>query len=293
MNYVHPIFSWRGILLFFVGSFLLLASACRPTSASILSSDDFTKDKRELLGQTIVDAILQSPDRFPLFENNTSESEIIHQHLQQLYTQASFFIQNDAFASSSNKWDITDKWEIHILQSDEKLAFCVPGGDFFISTALLKSIEFEYELYYIMSFEIVLMNDRHLLNKLISFAANPDQLVEIADTGQSTNGVTALMLAEALARIFVYDDDNLIKTIDQETIFRICESSSIDRRGIIPLLNTLSIEDQWLTTRPSFSSRKQYHSSSSVVENADRCGTEKWTNKGRIFYEEKIANKLP
>lgn len=286
MNYDYTSASSGWVLLLIL---LMGILSCRPGELPPKPSE-ITKQQREQLGNTIRDAILDDPHNFTVLENLPDYVEL-RNHLEELYRQAIYSIREDA-TSGADKWTNTRKWEVHILVSPEKQAFCLPGGHFFISTGFLKAIEQDYELYYLMTFEALLMNERHLFNKLISLANNPATLVEVAETTKSDEGINAMLLGINIAYDIQFLDGGIIQQLDDLTLVTICESSSIDIMGVLPVLEFLHNGDIWLNNRPSYSNRAQYIDQHEIKTLSDCIdNTKKWTKLSGTY--KRLTENLP
>lgn len=235
---------------------------------------EITKSQRTLLGENMRDVIVADTEYFNIVPKTVDRYQATYQFLQQLYDQAYFFLRHDAFASQIDKWDKNRTWEVFIIESNHKDAFCLPGGDFFITTEFLKTIQQEYELFYVMTFEAVLMNERHLLKRLIPSAYSTIGLVEIIEKGVNHAGITLEKLTADVLKNNTYNIGT-VREIDEITNIMICQSSLFNRLAIIPILNRLKNNDVWLQNRPSYHNRTDYIINEIELTSAD-CGTRKW-----------------
>ena len=93
---------------------------------------------------------------------------------------------------------------------------------------MLKNLESDHELYYILAFEALLMNERHLLTHLIG-DFNTTILSNIANGQPSPNGTTSKTLATAISELSIAPE--VVRELDQSTAQLICESSRMNRFG--------------------------------------------------------------
>lgn len=271
--------------------FLLMGfNGCIPNQ-DIPSPSQVTKAQRTALGTTIRDVLSSDTIHFSVLSKDNPTFISSFNYLQQLYNQAYYLLRDDWNAPDSDKWDVNRLWEVFILDTPEKMAFCLPGGDFFITSGLLKSLDYEYELYYIMCFESVIMHHRYLLNELISSANNTADLLQIIDTGISNSKITIEDLTNKLVHEISYTEDGMIKDIDRRTHELICASSLFNRFAILPILSRLNSSDAWLYMRPSYEGRANFISSELEVENLSSCGNKKWSSQSADY--DYFINLLP
>ena len=145
-----------GFLIAFV---LFGFSACKksnPDDIVHINKEDYTAEDQKIFGDNLHEAILSS-DQFNKLDR-TSFSEF-YNHLETTYQTLSktTLIENrDLFS-----WDVT------ILKDDEqRMAFCAPGGHFYIYTGLLKYIKAEHELVAVMAHEIHYANTGIVMDAL-------------------------------------------------------------------------------------------------------------------------------
>lgn len=260
--------------------------SCTGNMFEVPSPEEFTKDNRERLGEIIQSSILKN-NQFQLIPNLPPYDTTLYWYLQTLYDQATLSIRLDNQSPSSNRWNQDREWEVFVIRNDaEKMAFTIPGGNFFISTGFLKLFKEDFELYYVLLFEAILMNDRHLLTKLIEMY-NSLTLINIIQGKATANEISTKIIAEELPELIFSDD--LVQEIDLKTVRGICESSVFERQGIVPLLNNYTkFQVDWLRTRETYSSRAEdipFYS----VENGLVCGEIRNTGK----YQKFVLDMLP
>ena len=266
--------------LFFLVCLLVFFPSCeeepQPSNPS-----EITKVQRTQLGKTISDVIL-SEKQYDLVSKDEPENVAALEWLELLYRQAYFSIRDDADDSLIDQWDKTREWSVDIIISDDIMAFCVPGGNFYITTGFLRALEYENELFYIMAFEAHLMDQRYLLNKLITIANSPSNLVEIGINGQG-DGIFALdLLVEIYNSINYHDPPSTVMQIDQLTVETICNSSSYRRTGGTDL--GISSSTLWYLTRPSYPDREMVLEEDILLgDNPDCLGNKFFVNDSNFF----------
>lgn len=245
------------------------------------------KHKREKLGLLLQEAIANDSEYFPLL-SATPPIDTAYWYLQRLYDQLTNPIRIDNRSPRDNRWDPERKWTVHILdRDDDKIAFTIPGGDFYISTGFLKAIEFEFEIYYIMAFEAALVDKRFLLNQLIS-EYNTRVLLDFIRGKSTTRGLTASEMARTLANL-EYDPD-IVAATDLASANLICKSSIYDRFGLLSLLDKVGSQDHWIRTRPLYAGRTNRENLLLLPLEGDvDCG-ELRSNGG---YRQYVLGKLP
>jgi len=232
----------RNFLLFFLSGLFILTS-CR--KEQIPAPSDFTKEKREQLGDMIHITIAADDVNFPVIPQ-TAPYDSTYWYVQKLYNQASNVHKIDSKSSAGNRWNQDRDWKVTILDNDnEKTAFTTPGGHFYISTGLLKSLEAEFELFYILTFESTLMHERYILNRLINEYNTTALNNFITGVPNSPDQPTLKDVAFIIGEIQF--DEEMTKEVDEKSVSLICKSSIFDRTGIITMADRLDANDtKWL-----------------------------------------------
>ncbi|MEM6964709.1 MAG: hypothetical protein AAF573_08095 [Bacteroidota bacterium] len=265
----HHFVGLKTILLFLISG-LLFFTSCR--KEDIPAPSEFTKEKREQLGDLIKVAIASDQSKFPQL-SQTGLHDSTYWYVQKLYNQAINVLRNDGQSPSHDRWDKSRAWQVTILNiDDEKTAFVTPGGHLFISTGLLKSLEKEYELYYILTFEATLMHERFVLNRLIN-EYNTTTLENLIQGVPQSAGMPTLNDVAATIGELQFDE-NMTMEIDQRVVSLICKSSIFDRTGIISIMDNLEPNDtKWMQTRQSYDYRDQIDFIVNLpVDAGDDCG---------------------
>lgn len=265
---------------------MLVFSSCR--DEEIIAPSNFTKEKREKLGDLLKVAIAADVARYPILPE-AGGVDSTYWYIQKLYNQAINVLKIDGQAPTDNRWNKNRKWEVTILDlENEKTAFSTPGGHLYLSTGLLKSLEKEYELYYILTFEAILMQDRYVLNRMINEfnATTLNNFVVGAPPppGSPTLQDVAMILSE------IDYDEEMTQEVDEKSVALICKSSIFDRTGIVKIMEHLDPETtKWMQTRKSYDYRSQLDYILNLpVSTGGDCGTFK-SNGG---YQEYVLDRL-
>lgn len=224
---------------------LFLFVGCRRDLYDVPYPSDITKDHREAIGEYINERIFDDPINYPVLEK-TETNATAFSLIQALYDQVTNTMRLDNKSPDSNRWSNGRKWQIRIINLDKQMAFSVPGGDLYISKGILKALNSESELYYLLAMEATLMNERYLLREMIK-AYSTRTLMSIAENQSSTdpriNDITL-----AIPQItFGVELSDIISYQVSETI---CDSSIYSPLKAEQLEDQLMKTDQWLSTRP-------------------------------------------
>ncbi|MBI1224701.1 MAG: hypothetical protein GC192_05655 [Bacteroidetes bacterium] len=239
----------RSLALLIITSFLF--TTCQNDLENLPTEQAFTKEKLERLGDMLRNELLKQYEVLPqLSPYDTS----IYWYLQTMYEQATSSMHLDRQSPVYNKWDQDRKWKVYILKSDDQqLAFTLPGGDFFISTGMLKCLQKDYELYALLSFEAALMNEGYLLAQW-TMEYNSLTINNLIEGNDQPNPLTAEVLAEKMTS-FVFETKT-IEAVDKAAIENTCSTSILDPVGLVPFLGNANFENsKWLQTRPSYDGR--------------------------------------
>ncbi|MCF8244202.1 MAG: hypothetical protein K9J37_03520 [Saprospiraceae bacterium] len=240
-----------------VRAFTLLAfaafifGACQGDLPNVPTEQTFTKEKLEKIGTMLRNELLDQHEFLPeLPPYDTS----VYWYVQTLYGQATSTMHLDRQSPVYNKWDQDRQWEVFILKNDtERLAFTLPGGDFFISTGMLKSFQKDFELYALLSFEATLMDDGYLLAQWVK-EYNSLTINNLIEGNDQPNPLTAEVLAQEMTS-FVFAPET-IEAVDKAAIDNTCATSILDPVGLLPFIsNSDFISARWLQTRPSYEDR--------------------------------------
>ena len=248
---------------------LLLFTACSKEPTPPIAPSEFTKEQRTELGQLIHNAIALDQEHYEILPKAPPYDTSVYYLLQTLYNQATNAMRVDNQSVSTDRWDFDREWPVTVLVSEEKNAFVLPGGFFYITTGLLKSLKKEYEVYYILAFEANLMNEGTLLKRLVS-EVNSNSLIDIINGNPSPGSIQGQSMAQILSSL-TFDSDE-VWTNDLATATTICNTSQWDRKGILSLLNDIDAGLAWLSYRPSYPSRENFIIDMNVDTNAE-CGT--------------------
>ncbi len=273
----------KGLLILLATYFIFTASTCVETVEPGLTAADFTKEKREILGDRLKQAIEENREEYVLLDRRSKRDSVIVSYLQILYDQATQEIRQDRQSTPSNRWNAERSWRVIVLHDEDRYAFSLPGGHFYVSTGFLATLSKGYEIYYLMAFEATNISGRYLIDNLLS-EYNTSTLLDLIEQDQATATTSLLNIAKTLRDDLAFQDD-IIKEIDRETGALICQTSIFDRFGIQPILEKLSTQEQYRDTRPSYANRLDFISDLGI----EGCGTIKSTG----LYEKMVLKNLP
>ncbi len=249
---------------------IILFTSCQKNSEEPLKPSEFNKELREQLGDVTRVAIANDADHFKILPNVPPYDTSVYWYVQSLYNQAINSLRIDYQSNEENRWNYDRLWRVTILDDEELNAYAIPGGHFYITSGFLKALETEHELYYVLAFEASLMNEKLLLNRLIS-EYNTSELEKVSKQKQTEHGTDPQAVALSLENLDFNEEDVL--EADFLTAELICLTSVFDRKGIITILNRLenNPDFKWLQNRYfDNASRKDLVE---TVINADNCGT--------------------
>lgn len=233
---------------------LVLLYSCVPEYEDpIIPPSQFTKYQREALGDKVKIAIAFEDERFPVLPNIPPYDTTIYQFVQTLYNQATNEMRRDRQSPQDNKWNIDRPWKITILSRPEKNIFVIPGGGIYLTTGLLRSLETEHELYYLLAFEASLMNEKFLFYQIIN-RINTNALTKIVDGSarQDDPGADDIM---ALIDNLEFSADQ-VSSLDQITLEVICNTSIMDPLGITRIGRQTDNDWFWLDYRTNYAGRE-------------------------------------
>ncbi len=250
MNYDKPSRRRRGYFALMPLSALLFTT-CRGEMPNVPAQDEFTKQKIEKLGELLLAPMLSDAHLLP---NLPPYDTTVYFYVQTLYDQAANAMRLDRQSPPYDRWNQQRPWRVFIIQNNGlQHAWSLPGGDLFITTGMLLSFEREYELYYLLTFEAVLMHEGFQLERLIR-EYNSLTISNIIEGTTIASQITADSLGKVLPKLPYAPDD--IEEADPLALQSVCETSVFDPKGIGPfLLNPTFDNAQWLSTRPSYSGR--------------------------------------
>ena len=245
------------VLVTMVLFFILGLNSCSKSDFPHCDDDDLKlpnciqeKSVRVELGDLIMESIQSQSDNFPILPN-VEPHDVAYDYLQSAYNQVSTFLKHDGL---QNSWDTTRIWKLNILDDDiNKKAFVIPGGNLFLSTGLLKSLESGKEIYFILAFEACLMNDEYLINRLIE-EFNTNEIFALSNGMTGPSGTTIEDLVDILDKL-EFTEESVVREVDRRAMEEICQSSNVVPNGINNVLLRLEEEDNWLKYRPSYEYR--------------------------------------
>jgi predicted Zn-dependent protease len=266
MNYVT---TSQLVVLYLVS--ICFFTSCQKNFDQPLKPSEFNKELREKLGDVTRVAIANDSENFNVLPNVPPYDTSVYWYVQNLYDQVTNPLRIDHQSNETNRWNYDRRWRVTILKEESLNAYAIPGGHFYITIGFLKALETEHELYYVLAFEASLMNEKLLLNRLIS-EHNTSILEDITKQIPVANGTDSQTLALSLKDLDFNEEDVL--EVDIYTADLICKTSVFDRKGIIPILNRLenNPDFEWLQNRYyDGASRKDFVEN--VVNPDGNCGT--------------------
>lgn len=272
----------KGWILLLLAYLFFIATTCEEGIEPGPQPEDITKEKRERLGNLIHEAILASPNDFPLLDRSVKGDSVIQNYLQTLYNQANYRIRLDRSSIRDNRWDLERPWQVTVIDDPNRFAFSAPGGYFYISSGFLAGLSKGYEIYYLMAFEAINISEDFLLNSLIreySIAT----ILSLVDHPDAFSPLVLVEIIEFIQEDLVYET-SVVREIDGLVAELICETSVFNRFGIIPILDVINFREQWRDTRPSYSGRLEYINSLRI----DDCGEVKSTGAYKKFVLENL-----
>ena len=278
MNKQSLILHWSvGVLM------TLCLFACRKDPLPPYTLDSISKSQREVLGKRLELAMLTQPDIYPIRSAAGNENEIIYTYIQQYYNQATYRYQLDRRAPVDDRWNQNRLWRVRILNSDVPLAYCFPGGDFYISKGMLFLLKNEAELFALMSFEATLMQEKIILKEL-SEKYPTGTFLDLLEVGTSEGGLNSRDLLNELLNLYIEEIDLI--NIDQLTQVHICQSSAFNQYSLFQLLSSLENfgATQWLEQK-SYEGRSDFLQRLSIPAS---CGTRITDGS----YQEKVLDLL-
>ena len=267
------------LVVFYFGLFFLISS-CQKNLEEPLKPSEFNKELRERLGDVTRVAIAKDDENFNILPNVPPYDTSVYWYLQNLYNQVTNPLRIDFQSEESDRWNYNRHWRVTILDEETLNAYAIPGGHFYITTGLLKVLETEHELYYVLAFEASLMNEKLLLNRLIS-EYNTTKLEHVIKQIPVADGTDSQTVALSLKDLD-FNEEDVLET-DFFTADLICGTSIFDRKGIVSIVNRLGDDPNFLWLQNRFydnASRKDFVEN---VINAGNCGTLK-TNGGYQRY---------
>lgn len=252
---------------------------CKPDPIEPPSSESIIKLDREALGKRLLGLLQNRPVEYPVLDNSGKDTTV-YQFVQTLYNQATATIRIDLNSPTGNRWNQERDWAVHILNKDDVVdAFTLPAGDLFITTGFLKSIEREYELFYLLSFEANLINEKYLLNRMIS-EYNTVNLRSIIVGAVESNGIAVSQVMKD-ATEFVFSESEVGK-IDAVTVPSICNTSVYRGDGISEIIaHETEFTNYWLQKRMNYVGRAG--ATLDLVDVAGNCGSLRTTGAYQDF----------
>ncbi|HNY03431.1 MAG TPA: M48 family metalloprotease [Bacteroidales bacterium] len=176
MKTTAKITGWLAILIF-----SLFFSACKKDGGTFPLTI-FTVEDDIALGKQVDQEIMGNPSEYPILDS--VQNPVAYQHL--------YRIRNQILAGGKLTHAADFTWKCRIIRNDTVInAFCVPGGNMYFYTGIIKLLDNEAQFAGVMAHEMAHADLRHtsemltiqygesLLLSLI-LGSNPSQLAELA-----------------------------------------------------------------------------------------------------------------
>jgi len=164
----------------FIGLILsMVFSGCSKDDSSI---NIFSVNDDIALGNQVDQEILSDPQQFPVLDS--VQYATAYQHL--------YRIRNTILASGQLTYGSRFQWKCRIIRNDTTInAFCLPGGNMYFYSGIIKLLNNEAEFAGVMAHEMAHADRRHSTDQLtlvygidillgIVLGQNPSQIAEIA-----------------------------------------------------------------------------------------------------------------
>ena len=263
-------YATNSLLLVFQLLIFFSLLSCQKNIEEPLKPSEFNKELREQLGDVTRVAIANDESNFKILPNVPPYDTSVYWYVQNLYNQAINPLRIDNQSNEADRWNYERLWRVSILDHDELNAYAIPGGHFYITTGFLKALESEHELYYILAFEASLMNEKLLLNRLIS-EYNTTKLESVSKQIPTSDGTDPNTVARSLQNLDFNEED--VIEADFFTADLICQTSIFNRKGILSIMERLGDlpNFRWLENR-YFDNASRKDLIENVI-NAENCGT--------------------
>ena len=226
---------------------LLVASivSCSFDDSGMPPLEPFSKREQERIGNRIHFAVLAASG-YDLVPQVPPFDTTLVALTNSWYSQLTLGIQKDLSSPSANRWDKDREWIVTLIDNPDEIAVAAPGGYLYLSTGLLRALDREDQLFFVMALEAAAARGDFAMNKLISrFGTDP--LRRLARGVQGATVPPAQDLAEWL---FSLDyTPNEIDRLDESAADLMCSSSVYSPSSLTQVLNELSDSGWWKTHR--------------------------------------------
>ena len=248
MRYYRPLLYTSIIVACFI-------SSCRDDFQPQISPSEYTRRDHTQLGLHLLDDLLDQ-DRMKLLDRSLLHDTTVIPFTQSLYNQLSNYVIHNSSVPTEESWEPQTGWQTYIYISEIPNVFILPSGDLFISSKMLTELSSEHELMYIMAFEIMVLENRYLINSLFELY-NTNTIYEWSKGRYLFEGNSIEDLGYSLEHLVIEGTE--VQTLDSLTTEFICKATVMDPQGIIPILNNLlGFREGWLQNRKSYPRRHQY-----------------------------------
>ena len=263
-------YATNNLLMVALLAILNLFSSCEKSSIHPLKPSEFNKELREQLGDVTRVAIVNDATNFNILPNIPPYDTSVYWYVQNLYNQVINPLRIDNQSRETDRWNTNRLWRVTILDDEKINAFVIPGGHFYITTGFLKAMETEHELFYVLAFEASLMNEKILLNRLIS-EYNTTILEDVSKQVPSEDGTDAQAVALSLKDLDINEED--VIEVDFFAADLICGTSVFDRKGIISIIDRLGNNPDFVWLQNRFYDNPSRKDLIENIIDADNCGS--------------------
>jgi predicted Zn-dependent protease len=165
-------------VFFLLGILILIACSKKDNSIALTL---FTVSDDISMGKQMDQEILTDPAHYPLLDS--VQYAAAYAHLYQ--------IRNTILSSGKLQYASTFEWKVRIIHNDSVInAFCIPGGNIYIYTGIIKFLDNEAEFAGVLGHEMAHADKRHTSEQLtlvygeslllsLILGSNPSQLAQI------------------------------------------------------------------------------------------------------------------
>jgi len=166
-------------IVLFIGLFMILAGCSKKDGSIPLTF--FSVNDDISMGLQMDQQIMSDPAQYPVLDSVTYSAAYAH-----LYG-----IRNTILASGKLNYASTFQWKVRIIHNDSVInAFCIPGGNIYIYTGIIKFLDNEAEFAGVLGHEMAHADRRHTSQQLtvvygeslllsLILGNNPSQLAQI------------------------------------------------------------------------------------------------------------------
>lgn len=226
------------LFIFFVFTF-----SCRPEGEVVRADiQNFTFQDQAKIGNELAQHIIDNPSRYNLLRPSQN---------QKIYMYLNTVLATIVNTPTVENRDIFD-WKMYVIRDDEhKSAFTLPGGKIYITSAFLKFLNNEAQLFSVLSHEMCYADHSLAMTQL---QENHSGLILgdiiFNNPVEDKDAIIETLLNEQ------YDFDKVLRA-DLYSIDALCQFQ-YESQGLNSILDNVTDENfplDWLNTRPSYEGR--------------------------------------